>query len=392
MSLVNINTSDYGFKPDIENNRILYGLKALSNINGETIEKIKSGRPYIGIKDFMIRCPLAKTAMINLVKAGAFDEIETELHSRKEIMAYYLYQAAEPKKRITLQNWSGLVNHTLVPTELELQIRVFNFNKYLKGINKTSAVYYIDEISIKFLEKFFPDILDKVQTENSAFWIDKNIWDKFYQVQMDPAREWIKNNQQQILSDYNTALFKEVWDKYAVGTTSTWEMDSLCFYHGDHELKDINVNKYDLADFSKLESNEVDYFFQRKGVQIPIFKLYRIIGTVIAKNDNTHTVTLLTTTGVVPVKFTRDYYAMFKKQVSQVQADGSKKVVERSWFKRGTKLMITGFRRDNQFVAKTYQSTQTHQLYKITQILGDEMKLQHERVTVQGTIEEDYEE
>ena len=75
VSLVNINTSDYGYKPDVEHNRILYGLKALSNISGEVVEKIKAGRPYFGIKDFMNRCPLTKTAMINLIKAGAFDEI-----------------------------------------------------------------------------------------------------------------------------------------------------------------------------------------------------------------------------------------------------------------------------------------------------------------------------
>ena len=60
VSLVNINTSDYGFKPDIENNRILYGLKPIGSINPEIIEKIKEGRPYAGIKDFMLRCPLNK--------------------------------------------------------------------------------------------------------------------------------------------------------------------------------------------------------------------------------------------------------------------------------------------------------------------------------------------
>ena len=48
---------------------------------------------------------------------------------------------------------------------------------------------------------------------------------------------------------------------------------------------------------------------------------------------------------------------MFKKQISQIQADGSKKVIEKSWFKRGNKLMITGFRRDDTFVAKTYANT-----------------------------------
>ena len=393
VSLVNINTSDYGFKPDIENNRILYGLKALSNINSETIEKIKGGRPYIGIKDFMTRCPLTKTAMLNLIKAGAFDEVESVLKNRKQIMVYYVSQICEPKKKLTLQNFNGLIQHDLVPKELELQVRVYNFTKYLKARRKAGQYFSLDEISIQFLEKYLSNVLNDVETlDNGGMCIKQTIWDKTYQSQMDIVRNWLKENQTEILNTYNDMLFMEVWNKYATGTTSAWEMESLCFYHGEHELKDINVNKYNLADFNKLQSNEIDYFINRKGNQIPIYKLYRIIGTVISKDDTRHTVSLLTTTGVVSVKFTKDYYAMFKRQISQIQPDGSKKVVEKSWFKRGTKLMITGYRRDDQFVGKTYTSSQTHQLYKITDIIGEDMKLQHERVSGDGTLEEDYEE
>ena len=393
VSLVNINTSDYGFKPDIENNRILYGLKALSNINSETIEKIKGGRPYIGIKDFMTRCPLTKTAMLNLIKAGAFDEVESVLKNRKQIMVYYISQICEPKKKLTLQNFNGLIQHDLVPKELELQVRVYNFTKYLKARRKAGQYFSLDEISVQFLEKYLPNVLNDVETlDNGGMCIKQTVWDKTYQSQMDIVRNWLKENQTEILNTYNDMLFMEVWNKYATGTTSAWEMESLCFYHGEHELKDINVNKYNLADFNKLQSNEIDYFINRKGNQIPIYKLYRIIGTVISKDDTRHTVSLLTTTGVVSVKFTKDYYAMFKRQISQIQPDGSKKVVEKSWFKRGTKLMITGYRRDDQFVGKTYTSSQTHQLYKITDIIGEDMKLQHERVSGDGTLEEDYDE
>ena len=391
VSLVNINTSDYGFKPDVEHNRILYGLKALSNINAETIEKIKSGRPYNGIKDFMIRCPLNKTAMINLIKAGAFDEIEETLTDRKEIMAYYILKISEPKTKLNLINWSGLVSHNIVPKELELQIRVYNFNKYIKSINKTNGNYVLNEICVQFIEKWLPDVMEYVNSEEHLF-IEKSKWDKIYQSLMDPAREWLKNNQKEVLDNYNQVLFKELWDKYAAGTTSTWEMAALCYYHGDHELKGIDVNKYNLSDFNEMTPCEIDTYFKRRNVKIPIYKLHRIIGTVIAKDDNRHTINLLTTTGVVPVKFTKDYYAMFKRQISQIQEDGSKKVIEKSWFKRGTMLMITGYRRDDQFVAKTYANTGGHQLYKITDIIGNEIKLQHERMSSQGTIEEDYEE
>ena len=392
VSLVNINTSDYGFEPDVKNNRILYGLKALSNINAETIEKIKSGRPYTGIKDFMVRCPLTKTAMINLIKAGAFDEIETMLKDRKEIMVYYISKISEPKKKLNLQNWSGLVSHQLVPKDLELQIRVFNFTKYIKANCKNGLYFQLNDECMSFIEKFLPDVLNSIETIDGKFNILQSRWEKIYKSQMNFAREWLINNQEEVLKSYNRLLFKELWDKYATGTQSHWEMEALCFYHGEHELKDVDTRKYNIADFNQLTSGEIDYIFKRGNNEIPIYKLYRIIGTVLNKNDARHSINLLTTTGVVNVKFTSEYYAAFKKQISQVQLDGSKKIIEKSWFKRGNMLMITGFRRDDQFVAKTYASTIGHQLYKITDVIGCDIKIQHERAI--GTVEddEDYEE
>ena len=159
-------------------------------------------------------------------------------------------------------------------------------------------------------------------------------------------------------------------------------MESLCFYHGPHELAEVDTQKYGIVDFSSLPVEpEIDYFFRRGGRQIPIFKLTKIIGTVIAKNDARSSVSILTTKNeVVNVKFTRDYYAMFGKQISEKQDDGHKKVIEKSWFTRGTKIMVTGFRRDDMFVAKTYKSTATHQLYKILNVKSNgELELTHDR-------------
>ena len=393
VSLVNINTSDFGFKPDIKNNRILYGLKAISNINTETIEKIKAGRPYYGIKDFMVRCPLTKTAMINLIKAGAFDEVEITFKSRKEIMVYYISQICEPKKRLTLQNFNGLIQHNLIPQELELQVRIYNFTKYLKANRKVGKYFTFDDNSTQFFEKFLSEESDKLEVINGMTCILQDKWEKIYQKNMDMARDWLKENQAEVLKEYNFQLFKETWDKYAKGNTSHWEMDALCFYHGEHELAKINTYKYGIVDFFDLPAEpQVEYYFKRGGVQIPIYKLYKIAGTVLAKNDTRSSVTLLTTTGVVNVKFTKEYYSMFKKQISQVQADGSKKVLEKGWFGRGNMLLITGYRREDQFVGKTYKNTESHQLYKIIEVVGDDIKIQHERFTVSNAIEEeDYE-
>ena len=71
---------------------------------------------------------------------------------------------------------------------------------------------------------------------------------------------------------------------------------------------------------------------------------------------------------------------MFNRQLSEMGEDGVKHVVEKGWFTRGTKVLVTGFRRDDTFVAKTYTKTATHQLYKIEKLFDNgDMKLTHER-------------
>lgn len=385
VSLTNINTSDYSYMPDIENNRILYGLSAISNISGETIEKIKAGRPYIGIKDFMIRCPLNKTATINLIKSGAFDEIDKHFKTRREVMIYYISQICEPKKRLTLQNFNGLIQHNLIPQEYELQVRVFNFNKYLK-----STKYELDTTALLFFDKFLSEYNSELEIVDGVGKIAAAAWEKIYKKIMNQVRTWITNNQDSLLKEYNVELFLECWNKYATGTISHWEMESLCFYYHEHELANVDKNKYGIVNFNSLSpASAIDYYFKRGGKQIPIFKLSRIAGTVLAKDDTKSSITLLTTDGVCSVKFSREQYAKFKKQISQIQPDGTKKVIEKGWFSRGSLLLLTGYRREDTFVVKTYKNTSSHQIYKITDVIEDKIILQHERADEEGCYEEE---
>ena len=384
VSLVDINKSNYSFEPDAENHEILFGMKALSNVGGPIIEQIIANRPYVSIADFMNKCPLNKSALISLIKAGAFDKLEKEnaaalgVESRIFVMAYYISKVCEAKKKLTLQNFNGLVQHDLIPAELELQKRTFIFNKYLKAERKTGKYYVFDEPCEQFYNQFFD--IEELDVINGYTCILQTKWDKIYQGIMDGARDWLKENHDQVLKQYNTLLFKETWDKYAKGNISAWEMEALCFYYHEHELKDVDMNKYGLVDFNTLPTEpEVDYFFKRNGKEIPIYKTQKIIGTVISKNDTRSSITILTTTGVVAVKFTKEYFAMFNRQISEKQEDGTKKVMEKGWFTRGVKVMCTGFRRDDMFVTKTYKHTPTHQLYKIINVSNGEMELEHER-------------
>lgn len=384
VSLIDINESDFGFKPDVKNNQILFGMKALSNVGTPIIEKIIAGRPYHNLKDFMSRCVLNKTAMINLIKGGAFDKLceswAKELYVKPRILAmvYYLSIASEPKTKLNLQNFNGLIQKNLIPPELSLQQRIFYFNKALKANKK--GIYYIIPNNDKILD-FYKDIYDEDELEiiQGSICIKQKTWDKKYDSYMDIVRSWLKENQEEMLIAYNNVLFKETWDKYAQGTISAWEMAALCFYYHEHELANVNNQKYGIKDFKKLQSEEINCYFVRNGKQIPIYKLYRIAGTVISKNDPRHSISLLTTTGVVNVKFTKEYYALFNKQISELQQDGTKKVREKGWFTRGTKLIVQGFRREDTFVAKNYKGSNGHQLYKIVNVNGTDLELTHER-------------
>jgi DNA polymerase-3 subunit alpha len=284
-------------------------------------------------------------------------------------MAYYLYKTSDLKTKLTLQNFNGLIQRNLVPQKLDFEKRVYNFNKYLKEYKK-GIYYFFNDIALEFYNKYFS--LDELEVIQGTTCIKQNTWDKTYQKVMDAARDWLKENQQEVLKLLNKNIFAQNWDKYAKGSISKWEMDSMCFYYHEHELANVDNDYYGFVDFFRLpEEPEIDYYWKRNGKQIPIFKTYKIIGTVIGKDDNKATISLLTTTGVVTVKFTKEYYAIFKKQISEVQNDGSKKIIERSWFSRGTKIMLTGFRREETFVTKSYKHTPTHQIYRITQINKD---------------------
>ena len=387
VSLADINNSSLGFYADDKNNEILFGLKGMNRVGKKVVEKIISGRPYSSIVDFMNRCPLGAPVMLSLIKGGAFDKIDNSWASkicpeepRKAIMAYYLMQKAEMKSKLTLQNFNGLIQKNVVPSSLQRSVYIFNFNKALKK-QKKGLYYPLEGEFLSFYSKNFD--IEKLNVINGVPCIHTTVWDKMYQAEMDTVREWLSANQKEVLDEYNTLLFKEKWDKNAAGNISYWEMESLCFYYHEHELSSVDTMKYGIADFNQLpEEPEVDYFIKRKDAEIPIYKLTKIIGTVISKDDSHSSICLLTTTGVVTVKFTKEYYAMYKQQISTKNAEGKKTVVEKGWFKRGEKLMITGFRRESQFVAKAYKNTPTHQLYKITAIDNGNIELVHDRVKV----------
>lgn len=374
VSLIDINKSGLGFIPDVQNNQILFGLKGLVNVGDDLIKTIIENRPYVSLVDFLNRVNPNRQAMIALIKGGAFDQF----CGRQEAMIQYLWLTCDKKKRITLQNMPGLMRYNLLPSGDEYAIprKVYEFNRYLKDYCKSVGGYKLDERAIDFLNN-----LDLESLYNFYFFMDAKAWDKVYQSYMDIFRAWIKENNSQILDDLNTEIFMQDWDKYAKGNLSSWEMEVLCFYYHDHELANVDNRKYGFSDFFSLpEQPVVEKTFKRGQSLIPIYKLSKICGTCIAKDKNKSTVYLLTTTGVVTVKFRKEYFALFDSQISQKKADGSKTVVEKSWFNRSNMIVVQGMRRGDEFVAKKYASSNSHQLYHIDQVnLDGTLVLRSER-------------
>ena len=373
VSLADINKSGFGFKPDVNSNSILFGLKAMLNVSDDTVDAIIAHRPYVSPRDFLNKVKPGKQAMVSLIKGGAFDT----MMDRKMCMAWYLWETCDKKSRITLQNMNGLLTRNLVPLDTPENVlakRVYEFNRYLKKVCVKvhgSDNVYLDERAMNFLNEI--DVLeDCAGILGGKAVLSMKKWDKIYQTYMDIFRNWIAANKDQILRDLNEAIFMEDWNKYATGNLSSWEMEALCFYYHEHELANINKYKYGFSDFYSLsEEPDIDYTFKKGDKEIPIYKLHKICGTCIAKNKSKSIVTLLTTDGVVPVKFRKEYFSLFDKQISERQADGTKKVKEKSWFNRGNMIVVMGIRRGDNFIPKKYGKSAGHQLYKIDEITAN---------------------
>ena len=250
VELPDINKSEFTFTPDLENNSIIFGIKGINRINNDLAKSIIDNRPFASLNDFLQKIKTNKISTINLIKSGCFDKIEKK--PREEIMKEYIDSISDKKQRLTLQNMAMLIRENCVPQEYKKEVHIYNFNKYLKNFKK-DIYYLLDERAFTFYEKLFD--LDLVsQDENGNFRIKQNEWDKIYKKEMTGIKEELKTNPD-ILINLNNKLFKEVWDKYAEGSISKWEMDSVCFYSHQHELAGIDKDKYYLTDYNSLEEN-----------------------------------------------------------------------------------------------------------------------------------------
>ena len=316
-----INKAQFAFVPDVENNAIIYGFKGISDVGDELIKTIISNRPYNSINDFIEKCQPQKRSMISLIKAGAFEEFG----EKRKIMKDYLYSICPKKARITLQNMNTLVDYHLIPKDLISYVYLYNFNKYIKPFQIPEG-YKLDKRSMDFLLRNFPDL------DISSGLLDTKVWKKTYDNSMNNLKEWLKENEEYLINKIQEFDVQDIWNTYCYGNDSAWEMDTLGFYYSGHELENINIETASIQNLLDGNyKNTVD-----------------IVGTVLGKEAYKHMVTILTPDGVVDLKFTGEQFAQYNKTISEMTKDG-KKILEKSWFIKGTLLLVNGYKSGETF-------------------------------------------
>ncbi|KAA6472164.1 hypothetical protein DX928_22315 [Bacillus swezeyi] len=369
VDLPDINKAGFGFKADIENNSIIFGMKGMNGIGDEVVHQIISNRPYTDFEDFLERMYysgiIKKGQVIQLIKGGCFDSFG----ERKDLMKSFISLISEPKSKLTMSNVKMLIENDLVPGDFALEIRLFRFKDYIskrvfkKIDSPKDKLLLLDDIASTFYNEHF-DESSIVDVHNGHLVISEKAFKKEYDRKMLKLKNWIGT--QEPLKKLNDCLFRQEWEKYASGSYGKWEMDSLSYYYHDHELSNVNFSKYSIVDFHKLPEEPVKGRpYKWRGKELYEYETYRIIGTALDRDKNKHTITLLTPTGVVTVKQWAGSFSHYNKQISR-NINGKKEVVEKSWYTRGTLLMFTGFRRGNNFIPKTYKnSVYQHTVCKI---------------------------
>ena len=316
VELPDINIAEFGFVPDVQKDAIVYGLKGISEIGDELAKRIIKERPYNSVEDFITKIQPQKKQMINLIKAGAFDAFG----EKRIIMNNYLLSITPQKTRITLQNMNSLIEYNLIPKDLISYKYLYNFNKYLKDLEIPEG-YRLNERAINFLCKNFPNI------DISNGLLDTKVWKKIYDNEMTGIKDWMKSNEEELIQQIQKCDVNKIWEQYCNGNDSSWEMEVLGFYYSGHELDSLEESQIDIA---HLKDGDYKHTVS-------------ICGTVLGKDAYKHMVTLLTTTGVVTLKFTGELFANYNKIISEMTAEG-KKTLEKSWFNKGTLLIVNGYK------------------------------------------------
>ena len=331
---------------------------------------------------------LLGSEFIQLIKAGCFDEFNPD---RVAIMREYFELSANNINSLTTANMGQIKAVGIyIPKAI---ITPYNFKKYVTSKQflygkhpnfKSKNIYWLDNRALKYFNDNCRDCLvegtDYWQEDDRTVVVDKSL-EKLLKPSLDNLKSYI--NQPEFLDKFNEATIdRNMAESVGSYDVNRWSFESCAFYSTNHELAGIDLEEYNISHFSDLPVDPVFIersYGKRSWKQ---FELSAICGTCIARTDSHHLITILTPDNeVVNVKMNEGSFAWYKRQISEINPDGSKTVVEKSWLNRGSLLICCGYRRgEDDFVCKTYKnSIFNHQLIKIVNADNGKLEIQSER-------------
>ena len=380
-----INDSNIDFTPREKDSAILFGLGGIAGINIDISRQILSNRPYTSFADFYNKNAykdslVTNSKFIQLIKAGCFDEFEP---NRIKVMKQYIVLSTPAKSELTMQNLPEIMRIKVkLPRELTAP---YNFKRYVCSKQflcgnhpqfKSKKLYWLDNKALRYFNtncrNELQEGVDWFEQDDMTLVVDKAI-EKLFKPIMEALKEYI--NKPEFIKEYNKCVCKAKYEEMIeVEDINKWGFEACAYYpYGGHELSNLDLDRYNISQFKDLPEEPV---FIEKSYGKRSWKQYdisAICGTVLARNDNNHLVSILTPTNeVVNIKFNGGAYAHYRAQISEQGAEGKKIVRDKSWLERGSLVIVAGYRRGDDFVAKKYKSSVfNHQVQKIDMVNED---------------------
>lgn len=401
IALPDINEASFGFAPDVNNNTIIFSLKAISGVGEDAARAIIQNRPYASMEDFyqrMVETRIVKPVMMmQLIKAGAFVKLDQSDRSKtmRDYISKYIVKTMD---KLTMTHLKKLIQFNLVnENRIRELARIPAFVDYViqernvkKSITTTTTKrklpkcgYYdrwlkLDDISQNFFRQMYSD-KSIVGVSGEHYLVSEKAFLKESEVLKNELSSWF--NSPNVLAAYNSLTVETYYNEKVPGNEAQWEMNALGYYFGKHELQDVDEDQYGIENFFEMPEEPVPYDYYSRWVGgiktwMPKNRITRIAGTVVGSNNDKHFVVLLTKYGIVNVKFSKGHYVFYNQKISVTNAEGSSKkektVLEESWFKRGSKIIVCGYRNGFNFRAYRYSDTiYTHVVSLIEEINSD---------------------
>ena len=332
--LPNINKSQLKFTA--QDGEVLYGLKPIIGLDTNTLDAIIENRPFKSLEDYyarMIDTKLTSTKKtISLIKSGAMDNLEDM--DRRHIMAELVKLEIPQKDKVTMVQLPYY--RDIIPSEFNKLLELHDFRSRIKGKNKEPMNKDIEQ---EFIKKYSKHVDYKFTDELE---IDIKSFEKYYNKEIKPLKEEIKKPV--YAQEFTKKKRQEYWLKECQGSISEWEIDTILFNSDEFVIDTEQVSeRHKITEFDDLKNLP---FIGTNERGFREYEISAITGVVVGYNNQKKLVYVLTKeSGVVTIKMSRKKYTHYQEKTES----------DDSWWLRGTKLVLLGYKNGEAFYVKGNQ-------------------------------------